>query len=867
MDGVWQGAPAAALCIWQDAQGVHAEPNAAALRWAERHAVSSADWLALAASHGQSGAGPTGAVAIGPRALPAACTAVPLGDGRVLLWLQPQSEDEGSGAVQRATQFLDRALVLAGVSVWRIDLRTQRVHFNTVGFHTVGVDQDPAGIPVEAMRETIHPDDREAVRRAAEEAMHSDRVIDVVARYRNRDGSWRTLLTRRVADRDEQGQVVGLAGVSLNLDAERAERERAEALAERTRLVAETMGVGFWSRDIDAGTAYWDEQMYRIHRRDPSAGPPGFDDWIELCVHPQDRAWMAELHRRASTSWAPVVDAMFRVPDEQGGQRWVQTWTRRLVRDGRRLAFGMHLDVTDRQRAEALLQRERARTQYAIEAAEVGVWERGLDSRVVYWNETMYRLRGLDPADPRPLEVLAVDCVHPDDVTVLERLVQRHLSEGVPYRLEFRVPGRDGGWRWLVTQGRSLRDADGRLLGMAGVNLDITERKNADALREQKERAEQSSRDKSTFLARVSHELRTPMNAVLGFTHLIEDDAAEPPTQRQRVRLQRIGEAGTQMMALVDDLLDLASLEAGPPPATPERVRVADIAMQVLNALSGLAEQHGVLLRTVALAEAGAVRTDRRRLGQALMHVVSHAIRQHRRGGWVEVGGRIESGAAAPLAVLSVRDDGPGYDEAERQTMFEPFLRHGAAMRSGEGSAIGLALALRLVQALGGKIEVDSRPGVGTEFRLCLPAAADADAAPASPLAVTALLRDRPLQVLCVEDNPVNLMLVRELLALRPGVRLQAAADGMSGIGMALAERPDVLLLDLQLPDIDGIEVLRRLRSEPAMAGCTYVALSANAMPDHIAAARAAGFDDYWTKPIDFERFLAGIDRLAAGRR
>ena len=474
---------------------------------------------------------------------------------------------------------------------------------------------------------------------------------------------------------------------------------------ERSALVAEATGVGFWSRDLDAGIGYWDEQMYRIHRRRPEDGPPRYDEWIDQHVHELDRGWVAELHRRASAEWSPVVDATFRVPE---GDRWIQTWTRRVWRDGRRVAFGMHLDVTERERDRLLLQRDRERMRFALDAAAVGIWERALDGHIVHWSDEVYRLRGLSPDDPRPLDEIAIATAHPDEVETLTQAVSAHVRDGVPYRHEFRVRLPDGRWRWLLTQGRALRDPLGQVVGVAGVNYDITERKEAEALRIEKARAEQASRDKSAFMARLSHELRTPMNAVLGFTQLLESDATEPPSARQRGRLRRIAEAGAHMMALVDDLLELTRADA-------------------------------------------ADRVD----------------------------------APAPAATPVPAPEAP-------------------------------------------------------------PAAA-------------------PVTVLCVEDNPVNLLLVRELLSRLPQVRLHEAVDGAGGIAAALAHRPDLLLLDMQLPDINGLEVLARLRGEPSLAHSVFVALSANAMPEQIAAARAAGFHEYWTKPIDFSQFLSGLDRLCQG--
>jgi len=870
MDTVWRTAPAAALCVWLGPAGVVTQANAVAAAWASGHGVGDEEWQALASAQlaqsasGVVAEGATAEASVGGVAVRVA--RVPLLDGRLLLWLTFAEDDDRAAVVRRATGFLDRALNLAGISVWRIDLRTQRVHFNGTGFALQGLQQDPAGLSLAQVRESIHPDDREAVLRAADEAMRSARVVDVEARYRRGRDAWQTLLTRRVADRDDNGVVTGLAGISIDLSAQAAERQRADTLAASSRLVAEAIGVGFWTRDLDAGTAHWDEQMYRIHRRPPEAGPPGYEQWIELYVHPLDRAWVMEMHHAASAGWEPTIDATFRAPAPDGSERWIRTWTRRLVRDGHRLAFGMHLDVTDRHQAQVLMQRERARAQFATEAAGVGVWERSLDGHISYWNAEMYRLRGLQPADPRPLDELGAACPHPDDLPLLSAMVERHLREGTPYRMEFRVRLADGSWRWLVTQGSAMTNAEGHFMGMAGINLDITERKQADALKLQKEGAERASRDKSAFLARVSHELRTPMNAVLGFAHLLEDDSADPPTLRQRERLRRISEAGTQMMALVDDLLELAHLDSGAPASAGELLNLADVARQVLEPLAPLAAQRGVALRTLLPPAAVLVRAERRRLVQVLTHLLGHAVRQQRSGGRVELACQLDDGAAG--ATICVRDDGRGYDADELATLFEPFLRPGASARSGEDTGIGLSLAQRVATAMGSRIEVSSQRGDGTEYRLRLPAeTAPQPPAPPAPAALLPLTPSaagaRPLKVLCVEDNPVNLLLVRELLSLRPDVQLFEAVDGCSGLACALAERPDVLLLDLQLPDIGGLEVLARLRADPGMAGCVYVALSANAMPDHIDAARRAGFDDYWTKPIDFERFLGGIDQLA----
>ena len=620
---------------------------------------------------------------------------------------------------------------------------------------------------------------------------------------------------------------------------------------DRGRLTAEAIGVGFWSRDLDGGAAFWDEQMYRIHRRARELGPPDSDGWIDEYVHPQDRVWVHERHARASRDFEAVVDAVFRAAadDAAGNERWVQTWTRRLVRDGRRLAFGMHMDVSDRIRTLELQRRERERTQFALQAADVGVWERSLDGHITYWNEGMYRLRGLDPSDPRPPDVLAAAMTHPDDHESVWAGVQRHVEAGQPYRFEARVRREDGRWRWVLTQGRALRDAQGRILSMAGINIDITERKEADELRLQKDRAEQSARDQSALMSRVSHELRTPMNAVLGFTQLLEDDRIEPPSPRQRQRLTLIAESGARLMTLIDELLELASLDAGAP-ARVDTLALGEVLQPVQALLAGVARRRGTSLHVAPGVAGLLVRADRRQLQQALIHLAGHALRRQPAGRPVE----LDASPQGEQVQLVVRDHGAGLEEAARAGLFDSFLRPEAAGRtSADPPTLGLNLARRALHAMGAAVTAQPpADGQGNEFVVVLPGMAAA--APS------------PIRVLCIEDNAANMALVRDALARRAQITLLEAGTGEEGVRLARRERPDLVLVDMQLPGIGGGEVLAQLRSEADTRTIPCVALSADAMPDQIQAARAAGFDDYWTKPLDIARFIERVQAYGARR-
>jgi CheY-like chemotaxis protein len=257
---------------------------------------------------------------------------------------------------------------------------------------------------------------------------------------------------------------------------------------------------------------------------------------------------------------------------------------------------------------------------------------------------------------------------------------------------------------------------------------------------------------------------------------------------------------------------------------------------------------------------------DRRRLRQVLANLITNAVKYNRAGGNVWVRARRTHAACE----IEIRDDGRGLSEQQLAHLFEPFNRLGAEREGIEGVGLGLMIVRHLVEYMGGQIDVNSRLGVGTTMRVALaiaaPGVAEERVAP-EPEAAPAVDGVTALRILYIEDNPVNLLLVEELIALRPGMQLTSAPDGATGVQAALAQRPDMVLVDMQLPDIDGFEVLSRLRAAPGLEGTTVVALSANAMPDDVARARQSGFDDYWTKPIDFKRFLDGLDAIAARRR
>ncbi len=875
MDQVWLNAPAPAMKVWGESGAPRWQVNRAlADAGAARGVREPAQWrevaaALLAACVGNAAPVVAPVLSIGGAAHRA--TVVPLPPGW-LAWLSP----DGPPPAQRAPNAhisphgafnagLTQWISMSGVSVWRLDLATQRIQLNDVGYEAVGVEPRPDGVDIEQFRRTIHPDDQEAVAQAARDAAASDRIVDLVTRYRTRDGSYRHWITRRVAERDAQGRVVALTGVSIDQTERIAERERAQALAQRISFITQAAGVGVWRLDLRAGTFEWNEQMHRIYGIPPEQGPPSLARFIDEIVHPQDRQAVRLRSDQVRGIGPGPSQLEFRIRRPDGSERWLSSWLRRERIDERPVESGVTVDITERHLAAVQLREANERALLAAESAGIGTWERDFVRGVSIWNAQMYRLRGLEPVEGATPEALRTGSRHPDDGMSFDARMQRALDEGTPFEEEMRVVWPDGSVHWIASRAIPQPGPSGRMERLLGVNWDITGRKRAEQALREKAAAEQASRAKSEFLSRMSHELRTPLNAVIGFAQLLSQDAAEPLTARQSERVDRVHSAGLHLLALIDDVLDLATIESSSLSLASEPVSLQAAVDDALQWTQPQAARAGIALHAGPFD--AWVQADGRRLRQILSNLLSNAVKYNRPRGEVRL-----SLAARPLPggrrgwQVSVRDTGRGMTPRQRAHLFEPFNRLGAEREGIEGTGIGLAIVRHLLGVMGGGIDVETAPGEGSEFRFTLPAArapaacAAADRKGGCPAAAAP---GSVLRLLYIEDNAVNVLLVQELVAMRANVELLVAATGESGVATACAERPDVVLIDMQLPDFDGFEVLRRLRAQPGRAGRVFIALSANAMPEDVSRARAAGFDDYWTKPIDFTQFLARLDALA----
>ncbi len=771
---------------------------------------------------------------------------------------------------------LNLVLALADIAIWEHEAATGLLRTSTLGWALLGLPPQPQGLALARVMERLDAGSRQTLQaQLGTIALRSQDVdldtggdgpSDLELRCRRPDGQWRALLVRGVRRRDAEGGTLGHVGVMLDLSDRFDAQQQALALAQRLEMATAAAGVGVWSAALDDPTrVHWDTQMRRLHGLAPDAPAPTLCDYLANHVHADDRSAVQRSLDVLVQRSEGLLDLDLRIVQPDGQVRRLASRTSVRGGPGQRLLNGVLLDVTDRHATEDRLRQAHERAALAARGAGIGTWEAERGAMDAWWDAQMFRLRGLD----RPPGLVTTDemlgWLHPADRDSRLRQMRVALQEDSPSDAEFRVVWPDGTVRWLASRSSPVRDEAGRTVRRIGINWDITDARNAESARQERLLAQRESQAKARFLARISHELRTPLNAVLGFSQLLLADTVDghpPDPATWRSRVTQVQASGEHLLALIDDVLELSSLESGELPLSLQPVALAPLAQTSLPLVELLAQQHQVAL-TLAPMD-GWVLADPVRLRQVLLNLLSNGIKYNRPGGTVTVSAE----ASAGWWLLRVTDTGRGIAPAQLQHLFEPFNRLGAERDGIAGTGIGLAIVQASVQHMGGTVQVRSTPGEGSVFELALQesapqAPAPAVFAPGAPLPPAPLAADgrRPL-LLYIEDNEVNMLIVRELVRQRPDLDFEGAVDGASGLAAARQLKPALILLDMQLPDTDGHAVLRQLRADPATAGIRCIALSANAMPEDIRNARAEGFDDYWTKPLDLTAFLRALEKL-----
>ncbi len=614
-------------------------------------------------------------------------------------------------------------------------------------------------------------------------------------------------------------------------------------------------------------------------------------DWWAKQLHPDDR-------ERAFASLSETIaqgscTIELRMRHKDGSVRFIED-KRRLIRDadGKPVEIlGAWNDITARTEMESALRASEQRLNLAMEASNVGQWDWDTETNAVFFSPEWKRQLGHEDSEIENAFFEWKDRLHPDDEEpTMVALEAFRADRSNAYDVEFRLRHKDGSYRWIHTRA-NFGCTDGvKQTHIFGCHVDITDRKVAeenlrttneqlearveertstlartnDELVLAKHVADRANAAKSEFLSGMSHELRTPLNAILGFAQLLELDSKD---ERQHDSIEHILKGGRHLLDLINEILEISRIETGHIELSIEPFRVSEVVRESTLLVQPMADTAGVKLIDNTSDSTLYIRADRQRFRQVIMNLVSNAIKYNVPDGVVTVSLSSEGESVC----IEIADTGLGIKPEMECRLFVPFDRLGAASGGIEGTGLGLSISRKFCEAMGGTVKYRPSPlGQGSVFTIVLPIVENVE------LVSGAQNRGDTRRsypdvgcgtVLYIEDNPANVELVKTLLARFPGVSLLIATHGQQGLALAALQKPDLILLDLNLPDISGADVLKRIMSDPSLCDTPVVVLSADATSSQIRRLTEMGAYAYLTKPLVIGELFGLLGKLLTVKR
>ncbi|MBD2429170.1 PAS domain-containing protein [Phormidium sp. FACHB-1136] len=738
-------------------------------------------------------------------------------------------------------------------------------------------------------RDLLHPDDASQVEATLAQAPQAQGILTAEFRIVRLDGQLRWVQAFAQTERDAAGTPLRMVSITQDI----TDRKQAElALQEQTnrlKLALRAGSYGIWEWDL-VNDPIWDDRIYEDYGLQDLGRPLTYQDWCNH-IHPDDRPWV-EAQLEADLRARIPFSAEFRICRPDGELRWVLSIAK-LYCDGQGQPMrmvGIHQDITHRKLAEQEICNSQAKFQRLVD--DIGdkfvVFSIAGGTLFTYVSGGFQSVFGVPPeavlgrhwADTIQWFPESIELAQSEDETL--RTGQVSSQE---FEMSFVHP--DGGIRTIHVVQHPVWDSDDSLLAVEGVVEDITERKAAEAeLHRTNAELERATRLKDEFLANMSHELRTPLNAILGMTEGLQEEIFGPLTERQQRSLNTIERSSSHLLSLINDILDLSKIEAGQVDLDFNAISVSLLCSASVTFVKQQAYKKRQQITTLIPDGLPDLYGDDRRLRQVLINLLTNAVKFTPEGGHITLAAnyialaqndvqaeifihpQANLGDTLGLLSISITDTGIGIRPEDAQRLFQPFVQVNTALnRQYEGTGLGLSLVKRLVEMHGGEVTLTSEVGSGSCFTVQLPIIAlpNPDGSPAhftesikaeAPVDPT----EAPL-ILLAEDNEANLSTSSSYLEAK-GYRLVIARNGLEAIDLATTTQPDLILMDIQMPHLDGLEAIRQIRQKPALATVPIITLTALAMPADRERCLEAGANHYLSKPIRLRQLSEIITTL-----
>lgn len=784
---------------------------------------------------------------------------------------------EKEQALLRSEESLNKAQVIANMGSWEFEVNEQKVTWSKNYYQLIGIDPSQPPLPLNEIKKMIHPADRNLFEAKISEMLEPEKHESFNFRLITPQGNKKWIQANMVPI-FQNGQLTHITGVSIDITEKKEAEEKIRQQNIRLNAIMDAMPDMIFVSDRQGN-------YLEYFKSKANVGLGDYEDLVGKNIRDAFDPKTAEIHLKNINECLITKKIItYEYPRVEDGQ--LKYFEGRIVYMEEDKVLRFVRDVTERKHAES----EIKKLNLAIEQSPVSIVITDLDANIQYVSPAFFETTGYryDEAVGQNARILKSGKT---PVEVYENLWKTIKSNKV-WHTEWINKKKNGDFYWESITISPIQNENGEIINYLAIKQDISERKKAEqeildlnmnlerrivertkdlqesniALEKARIEADKANKAKSEFLSRMSHELRTPMNSILGFAQLLEMGNLNPKQMRG---VSHIIKSGKHLLDLINEVLDISRIESGRLSLSLEPVNLRPLINEMIDLVQPQASMRNISVKSIKTqADEFSVKTDLQRLKQILLNLLNNAIKYNVEGGSVTVNtSRADTQANdAGIIRISIIDTGKGISAEGLAKLFTPFERIGAEKTLTEGTGLGLTVAKKLTEAMGGRIGVESTPGEGSTFWIELPACESQleQAIKSGSVADdTAMRINLKATILYVEDNESNVELIEQILIdQRPGVTLVTTIYGEQAVKLAIENKPDMILLDLNLPDIQGDEVLFRLMSNEKTREIPVIVLSADAMPRQISKLLKAGASQYLTKPIDVVAFLEIIDEL-----